>query len=429
MMLNLSNPLLSSSMPAFFKVSWRVISLCLFALLYLFTVVYLAPTSAVVLAQDASSQELLDNIEGGAPIKTAAKFAVIMDHDTGEVLFSKNGTTTTAPASMSKLMTAAIIFEKLKRGEIALDTEFKVSEKAWSWQGSKMWVLVGTQISVENLLRGLIIQSGNDAAIVLAENIAGSEEAFAVLMNQKAREWGLVNSTFANATGWPNPGQKMSMVDLANLARKIIRDYPEYYTIFSESEFTWSKITQQNRNPLLRAFEGADGLKTGHTDESGYGVVGSSVIDGERRIIVLNGLETSNARLREARRIMQIAFDDFERRIFFRPGDVVVEAEIFKGKRNTVRLVTGEVINLTLHRELVSKVKATAIYDGPISAPVLEGQQVGTLRLEVPGRVPFIYPLYAEKGVEEAGWMGKISLAARKILIKPDRSSGKKERE
>lgn len=217
------------------------------------------------------------------PIETQAKFAVILDFASGDVLYAKRATTPTAPASMSKLMTAAIVFDQLKGGEITLNTPFTVSAKAWRWQGSKMWVLVDTQIRVEDLLRGLIIQSGNDAAIVLAENIAGSEEAFAALMNRKAREWGLVDSQFANATGWPDPGQRMSMLDLARLARKIIRDYPDYYNLFSERSFTWSRIEQENRNPLLKTFDGADGLKTGHTDEAGYGVVGSAMREGVRR--------------------------------------------------------------------------------------------------------------------------------------------------
>ena len=354
------------------------------------------------------------------PIETKADFAVITDFETGEVLFSKRANEPTAPASMSKLMTAAIVFEKLQKGEIALDSPFRVSKKAWQWQGSKMWVLVDTEITVENLLRGLIIQSGNDAAIVLAENISGSESAFAELMNQKAREWGLVNSTFANATGWPDPLQRMSMMDLARLAEKIIREFPEYYAIFNEREFTWSKITQENRNPLLRAFDGADGLKTGHTEEAGYGVVGSAKIGNQRRIIVIGGTDSANERLREARRLMRISFDDFSHHIFFRPGDEIANAEIFKGKAKQVPLVTGEVIDFIIHKSLVNKVKATAVYEGPISAPVLPDQQIGYLRVEVPGREPRDYPLFAANSVEEMDWLGKIGLAARKLLLKPE---------
>ncbi|MEM9899486.1 MAG: D-alanyl-D-alanine carboxypeptidase family protein, partial [Pseudomonadota bacterium] len=234
---------------------------------------------------------------GGAlaspPIETSSTHAIIYDFKTNTVLFDKNATKPTAPASMSKLMTIAIVFEKLKSGELSLDDMFSVSEKAWRKTGSKMWVRVDTEIAVKNLIRGAIIQSGNDACIVLAENIAGSEDAFVDLMNLKARQWGLNDSTFANATGWPDPGHKMSMHDLAKLATMIIEDYPEYFAIFSEREFTWEKIRQANRNPLLGSFEGADGLKTGHTDEAGYGVVATAVRDGVRRIVVVNGLTSA----------------------------------------------------------------------------------------------------------------------------------------
>jgi len=357
--------------------------------------------------------------ENAVPVRTKAVAAVIMDFDSGEILYSKQGNTPRPPASMSKLMTAAIVFEKLKNGEIQFDTKFRVSETAWKWQGSKMWVLVDTEITVENLLRGLIIQSGNDAAIVLAENISGSEEAFATLMNEKAREWGLVNSTFANATGWSDPNQRMSMMDLALLARKIIRDFGEYYSLFGESEFTWSKITQENRNPLLQAFEGADGLKTGYTEEAGFGLVGSAIINDKRRIIVLGGLESAGDRIREARRMMGIAFDDFEQHIFFRPGDEIIMADVFKGSKKQVPLVIGEAVDFIMHHKLIDSVQATAVYEGPISAPILENQQVGYLRVQVLGRSARDYPLFASEAVNEIGWLGKIGLAAQKILLKP----------
>ena len=354
------------------------------------------------------------------PIETRAKFAVILDHETGNILYAKNATQQTPPASMSKLMTAAIVFEKLQANEITLQSAFSVSRKAWQWQGSKMWVLVDTEISVENLLRGLIIQSGNDAAIVLAENIAGSEEAFAVLMNRKAREWGLVNSHFANATGWPDPGQRMSMLDLARLAQKIIRDFPEYYPLFSEASFTWSKIEQANRNPLLGSFEGADGLKTGHTDEAGYGVVGSALQDDQRRIVVVQGLESEQARLREARRMMAIAFNDFSARTYFRPNEPLIDAMVFKGIQKTVALGLREEVRIMAHRKLADKVKARVIYEGPVAAPILNDQQIGFLRVEIPGQPNRDYPLYALEAVGEIGWIGKIGLAAQRLLIKPE---------
>lgn len=359
-------------------------------------------------------------IAAAQPIETPGEYAVIMDYRTGEVLFEKNARTPTAPASMSKLMTAAIVFERLKDGSLKLSDEFDVSEKAWRMGGSKMWVRVDTAITVENLLRGIIVQSGNDACIVVAENIAGSEDAFAELMNKKAREWGLTDSTFANATGWPHENQKMSMLDLAVLTRKIIRDFPEYYGLFAEREFTWEKIPQGNRNPLLDAFDGADGLKTGHTEESGYGLVGSAVKDGERRIVVVNGLTSTRERSNEAARLMRVAFNDFTRKTFFEPGDSVGEALVFKGKEKTAPLIVGDPVTAIVHRSLADKSRATVVYNGPVAAPIKENQQIGYLRVEIEGGEAKDYPLYAGVAVKEMGVFGKIGLAAKMLLAKPE---------
>lgn len=354
------------------------------------------------------------------PVETSAEFAIIMDYRTGEVLFEKDARVPTAPASMSKLMTAAIVFEKLEEGSLSLSDNFDVSEKAWRMGGSKMWVRVDTEIPLEDLMRGIIVQSGNDACIVVAENIAGSEEAFAELMNKKAREWGLRDSTFANATGWPHENQKMSMLDLALLTRKIIRDYPQYYGLFNEREFTWEKIQQSNRNPLLDAFDGADGLKTGHTDESGYGLAGSAIKDGERRIVVINGLTSSRERSQEAARMMRIAFNDFERTTLFSAGDIVGAANIFKGKDKTAPLIVAEPVSAIVHRSLIDKTKSIVVYEGPVAAPITENQQIGYLRVETEGGEAKEYPLYAGKAVNELGVFGKIGLAAKTLLAKPE---------
>ncbi|MEL6371151.1 MAG: D-alanyl-D-alanine carboxypeptidase family protein [Pseudomonadota bacterium] len=355
-----------------------------------------------------------------AILKTDAKFAVIMDYDTGEVLFEKDADTPTAPASMSKLMTIAIVFEKLKNGELSLADPFAVSEKAWRMGGSKMWVRVDTEITLENLLRGIIIQSGNDACIVVAENIAGSEAAFADLMNKKAREWGLNNSYFANPTGWPDPGQKMSMRDLASLSRKIITEYPDYYALFNEREFTWEKISQSNRNPILYAFDGADGLKTGHTEESGYGVVASAVKGEQRRIIVINGLESEKDRSKETLRLMNIAFNDFNETQFFSADDEVGDALVFAGLKGSVPLRLADDVNLLMHRKLKDDVTAKVVYEGPVSAPIKEGQQIGYLRIGAPGQSPREYPLFAGSSIRPIGFFGRVGLAARKLLARPE---------
>lgn len=352
-------------------------------------------------------------------ISTPAEYAIIMDYASGEILFEKNARIPTAPASMSKLMTAAIVFEKLKDGSLSLSDKFDVSKKAWRMGGSKMWVRVDTQIELQNLLRGVIIQSGNDACIVIAENIAGSEEAFAALMNSKAREWGLNDSTFANATGWPDENQKMSMRDLALLTRKIISEFGDYYALFSEREFTWEKIPQPNRNPLLGNVDGADGLKTGHTEESGYGLVGSAMRNGERRILVVNGLSSERERVTESARLMRLAFNDFTTKSFFKPGDIVADAQVFKGRAATVPLLTTEPVKLIVHRAALDNAKATVIYEGPVAAPIRERQQIGYLKVEVDGGASREYPLYAGRAVKELGFFGKVGLAAKTLLTKP----------
>ena len=356
-----------------------------------------------------------------SPVETKAEFALIMDYATGAVLFEKNADQPTAPASMSKLMTVAIVFEKLKSGELSLDDPFSVSVKAWRMQGSKMWVREGTEIPLADLLRGVIIQSGNDACIVIAENIAGSEDAFAELMTRKAREWGMTNSSFANASGWPHPDHKMSMRDLGILARKIIKDYPDYYALFSEREFTWEKIRQSNRNPLLKAFDGADGLKTGHTDESGYGVVGAAVKDGVRRIVILNGLESDKERTREARRMMLIAFNDFEERTLFEAGDIVADAAVFGGKAPAVPLITRDTVSVIAHRSALDNIKATFVYRGPVAAPVQEAQQIGYLTVTQATGEKRDYPLFAGRRVSETGAIGRIAIAAQRLFGKPER--------
>ncbi|MDZ7627492.1 MAG: D-alanyl-D-alanine carboxypeptidase family protein [Parvularculaceae bacterium] len=354
-----------------------------------------------------------------AEVTTKAPHAIIMDYETGAVLFEKDADRPTPPSSMSKLMTSAIVFDRLKTGQLKLTDEFPVSEKAWRMQGSKMWTRVDTKISLDALLNGVIVQSGNDACVVIAEGIAGSEEAFADLMTKKAREWGLANSTFTNATGWPDDDHKMSTRDLALLARKIIKDYPEYYALYAKKEFTWEKIRQPNRNPLLYSFKGADGLKTGHTEAAGYGLVGSAVIEGDRRIIVVNGLTSEKERAAETERLMRVAFSDFSKRTLYTAGAIAGDAQVFAGVAPSVPLVTGEAVSMIISRADADKIAAKVIYEGPVEAPIEEGQQIGILRIASGEGDAREFPLFAGKAVKSVGPLGRIGLAARSIFAKP----------
>lgn len=358
-----------------------------------------------------------------AQIETPAEFALIMDHETGAILFEKNADVATAPASMSKLMTVAVVFDRLKNGQLKLTDEFSVSEKAWRMQGSKMWVRVDTKIKVEDLLRGVIVQSGNDACVVLAENISGTEEAFAELMTRQAREWGLTNSQFANASGWPDANHKMSMRDLALLSRHIVEEYPDLYKMFNERSFTWEKIKQPNRNPLFDLVPNVDGLKTGHTEESGYGLVGTAIADGQRRYIVVNGLASEKERATESARLMRIAFNDFTNKTLFSKGAIVGEAEIFAGVAPTVQLVTAEPVSLILHRASAEKLRARLVYQGPVEAPIKAGQQIGVLKVEA-GSDAREYPLFAASAVKETGFLGRLHLAAKKLFFKSPSPEG-----
>lgn len=341
-------------------------------------------------------------------IDTKANYAVIMDAETGEVLFEKNGDERMAPASMSKLMTVAVVFDALRNGVYTPDDTFTVSQKAWKKGGSKMWVLVGDKIRIRDLLRGIIIQSGNDACIVIAEGMAGTEEAFARRMTDFGKEIGLTNSTFANATGWPDPEHRMTARDLAALARYLITEYPQLYPIFSEKEFEWSDITQPNRNPLIYLDIGADGLKTGHTEESGYGLVGSAMRGDRRLIVVLNGLESERERASEGARMMNIGFREFRKLDLFEADQQVGEAQVWMGQEHKVGVVVKDPVAVSMHRRARKDMEVKLSYTGPIQAPVAEGDEVGTLEITAPGMTPRSFPVYAAHDVSRVGLIGRI---------------------
>src|SRR5258708_15338576 len=302
-----------------------------------------------------------------------------MDFKSGQVLLEKNADERMTPSSMSKIMTAYRTFKALKEGQLKPDSMLPVSQRAWRMQGSKMFVMVGTQVSVEDLLRGMIIQSGNDACVVLAEGLAGSEDAFAELANKEAQRMGLTGSHFTNASGWPDPEHYMTARDLAILSRHIIADFPEDYKFFSEIDFTYGvndkgvPIKQGNRNPLLYKNLNVDGIKTGHTDDGGYGVTVSAVRGGQRVILVLNGMATMKQRGEESERMLEWAFREWGTYALFKAGDVVAKADGWLGPRPSVQLVPPKDVDVTIPRRLRPQMKVTAVYNTPIPAPISAG--------------------------------------------------------
>ena len=344
------------------------------------------------------------------PVDTTARWAYCLDFNTGASLLQKAADDQMPPSSMTKLMTIYLVYDRLKQGKLKLDDQLLVSEKAWKMGGSKMFVQVGTQVPVEDLIRGVIVDSGNDACIVFAEAISGSEEQFAELMNQKAKELGLTNSFFKNSTGWPDPEQHMSCRDIATLARRIIRDFPEYYHYDSEKTFKYNNIEQGNRNPLVQKGT-ADGLKTGHTEAGGYGLAASTK-RGERRVIlVLNGLDTMHQRAEEGERLMDWAFANFEDVTLFTAGDVVERAPVWLGTSPTVPLVGGRDLIVTMPRNWRKNASVKVNYDSPIRAPVEKGTTLGKLMIGGQGVPNMEVPLLAGADVP------KLSLPGRAMAV------------
>ncbi len=342
------------------------------------------------------------------PVDTTARQALLIDADTGATLLEKNADERMPPSSMSKLMTMYVVFDLLKQGRLRMDTQFAVSERAWRMGGSKMFVQLAAQVSIDALAHGVIVQSGNDACIVLAEGISGSETQFAELMNETARRIGLRNSTFRNATGWPDPEHRMTCRDLAILARRVINDFPEYYRIYSERSYRWNDITQENRNPLLARVAGADGLKTGHTEEAGYGLTGSARRGERRLILVVNGLPSMRARAEESERLMEWGFREFDNVVLFRAADTIDEAPVYLGDKPTVPLVGGQSLVITLPRAWRNRLEVKVRFDAPIPAPVLRGQEVGRLEVRGQGVPPMTVPLYAGADVARLGLLPRI---------------------
>jgi D-alanyl-D-alanine carboxypeptidase (penicillin-binding protein 5/6) len=347
---------------------------------------------------------------------TIASSALVIDQTSGTVLLSKDQDRPIPPASMSKLMTLNMLFEALQDGRINLDTKFTVSKKASEKGGSKMFVKQGERVSVENLIRGIIVHSGNDACIVVAENLAGSEADFARIMTARARKLGMNESTFANATGWPDPNHRMSPRDLVALADRLMTQFPEYYGYFQELSFTWADITQENRNPLLGLGLGADGLKTGHTIEAGYGLVGTARQGDRRVILMITGLQSSAERAAEGERLMNWAFRQFAQETLLKAGKNVAQAEVWLGEKNTVALEVADDISALVPYSARDEIKMSVTYDGPIQAPISKGAELGVLNIEIPGLPSQNYPVFAAADVGPGGLVKRLRVSADRLL-------------
>jgi len=348
-------------------------------------------------------------------LDTIARSALVIDQTTGTILLAKNEEMAIPPASMSKLMTLNMLFEALQDGRVSLQTEFSVSLKASKKGGSKMFLREGERVSVENLIKGIIVHSGNDACIVVAENLAGSEADFARIMTERAEKLGMPNSTFANATGWPDPYQRMSAADLVLLANHLMTQFPEYYGFFQEKTFTWAKITQNNRNPLLQLVSGADGLKTGHTQEAGFGLVGSAK-QGERRVILMiTGLDSAGARAREGERLMNWAFRQFTQTTLVKAQKKIADVPVWLGLSDNVGLVANADIEALVPYAQKDDVKLKITFNGPLNAPVQKGTEVAVLSVEIKGMEPAVYPLFTNANVAKSGIISRLRASANVV--------------
>lgn len=356
------------------------------------------------------------------PADSLAAYVILIDAKTGQTLYEKNADTAFPPASMSKLMTMFMVFEALRARRLSLEDPITISENAWkrggaNSGGSTMYAEVNSQVRLVDVMHGVMIQSANDGAIALAEHLGGSEEKFSEMMTQRARELGLTTATFRNATGLHDPGHMMTARELALLAEYIIRAFPDYYKFYSEPEFTWNKITQANRNPLLKDYPGADGAKTGYIKESGYGLVGSAVREGRRLVLVVGGLQTIADRRAEARKLLDWGFAQFRTVDAFKAGETVGRARVWGGKAAFVDLVTPTGLRAMLSPAEKKEASVELAYNGPLRAPVAAGNQVGEIRIKLRDTVIAQSPVFAAEAVDEAPEMWRKALDRLLILF------------
>jgi D-alanyl-D-alanine carboxypeptidase (penicillin-binding protein 5/6) len=396
----------------------------------------LAAAAVLGLACSGAVYAANNSVQGGKKDEHAfdgdAPTAILIEATSGSVLFEKNADELRAPSSMMKLMTAEVVFNAVKKGDVKLTDEYRISENAWRRGGapsggSTMFAAINSKVSVNDLLQGAIIQSGNDSCIALAEGMAGNERMFATdFMTKRARELGMPRSTFGNASGLPDPMNRMTVRELSKLARHIILTYPDFYKLFSEREFTWNKIRQQNRNPLLNSLNGADGLKTGFTKEGGYGMVGSAVQNDARLIVVVNGLDDPDDRAQEAKKMLEWGFRNFEARTLFAANQLVGYAKVFGGESRSVKLSSRDPIKVMVPKNGSEKLIARVVYNGPVRAPIAEGQPVGVVRVWRGANVAMEAPVYASEAIGAGSTMRRAIDGASELVIGMFRASAEK---
>jgi len=354
--------------------------------------------------------------------QTSVPAAILMDPDSDSILYEKNGDQLVAPASLAKLMTLEFLFNEIKQGRVKLEDEFTISDNAWRKggapsRGSTMYAAIHSRVKVEDLVRGIIVDSANDACIAVAEALAGNESAFAAMLNKRAGEIGLVKSTFTNSTGYSDPKLRITVREIAELARHIMQVYPEFYPYFSQRDFTWNNIRQQNRNPLLAMNIGADGLKTGETSEAGFNLVGSAVDNGFRLIVVVTGARSEKERAEEARKLIEWGFHGFESRLLFAEGQTIGEAKVFGGDTSYVPLVGPGIVRVMIPRNASERLLARVVYTGPVPAPIHKGQVIGKLKVWRGDALALELPLRAAEDVGIGSMTQRAMDAATELII------------
>ena len=351
------------------------------------------------------------------PISTTAKYALIVDYDTESILYEKEADAKIFPASMSKLMTLYILFESISNGTVSLDDEFLVSKKAWKKGGSKMFLEPNSKVKVKDLIKGIIVQSGNDACIVVAEALSGDEDSFAKLMNIKADYLGLRNSNFMNSTGWPDYNHYMTSNDLAKLSIRIIKDFPEFFHMFKEKEYTYNNIEQNNRNPLLFSYNFSDGLKTGYTEDSGYSFAATAKKNDKRVILILSGMESKKERKKESIKLFEWAFREYTNVSLFKKDEAIIEADVWLGKKAIVELYSKKDVLFTIHKKDLRKFQALVSYNSPIPAPIKENVEYAKLVITNTVNGNLEYSLFAKNKIEKAGIFKKLTSALSYLIF------------